>query len=629
MYIVDCRFDPCLRRDKDFRFCLESIGMAKEKRKGILNAGLKALLAGVEASPWIKIPATFVSELAALPGDKQKELGGLSQQEFNNWLEESGVATAEAAEEIKDIVKGLDVKVDVLLKARKEEQAEGTRVVHNLPYRSIGGLFTGREEILEELGAQVGGDKATAITQAIAGLGGIGKSRLAVEFGWWGFNNEKFGHVFFVSSETPKLINTSLAQLATGVLEIAGGDSKEADARKTALAWLTQNDGWLMIIDNADSEDAAEMVEKLLPQLSRGQVIITSRYKRWSNAVQLRKLKLLAKEEAKGFLLERTRETRIQTDSDEELAGKLAAELGYLPLALEQAGAYIAHNGCSMAEYLQEWEDEREKVLEWYVEREMQYPASVATTYERTFERLSVGARALLRLSALLAPEKIPTEMFEKGSETAGEAMGLLDKKKGGRGKKFKCKEAVGELAAYSMVTREENGFTVHRIVQEVVRGRIEEGEKRDWIEKALRIVNGYAPGESGDVRTWPVWDLIRPHAERIAEAADKAEITEPTTRLMGELDCYLSAKGLYAQAEYFSRRALAIDEVSFGPEHPDVAIRLNNLAQLLQATNRLDEAEPMMRRAVKVFEDSLGAGHPWTQTVKVNLEGLLKEKGE
>ena len=120
MYIVDCRFDPCLRRDKDFRFCLESIGMAKEKRKGILNAGLKALLAGVEASPWIKIPATFVSELAALPGDKQKELGGLSQQEFNNWLEESGVATAEAAEEIKDIVKGLDVKVDVLLKARKE-----------------------------------------------------------------------------------------------------------------------------------------------------------------------------------------------------------------------------------------------------------------------------------------------------------------------------------------------------------------------------------------------------------------------------------------------------------------------------------------------------------------------------
>ena len=87
----------------------------------------------------------------------------------------------------------------------RSKPAEGKN--HNLPYASIGELFTGREEILEELRAQVAGEKATAITQAIAGLGGIGKSRLAVEFGWWGLNNEKYGHVFFVSSETPELLN--------------------------------------------------------------------------------------------------------------------------------------------------------------------------------------------------------------------------------------------------------------------------------------------------------------------------------------------------------------------------------------------------------------------------------------
>jgi len=332
--------------------------MGKPKRKHVLNAALKALLAGAKASPWLKIPATFVSELAALPEDEQEKLGGLSQEEFNKWLSESGVATARGVEEVKELVQEVIARLD---EYKKDKPA---RIIHNLPYRSIGGLFTGREEIMEGLKSQVGGEKATAITQAIAGLGGIGKSRLAVEFGWWGLNNEKYGHVFFVSSETPKLINTSLARLATVVLGIAPNEAKEEEARKSALGWLTQNDGWLMIIDNSDSKEAAEVVEKLLPQLSRGQVIITSRYKRWSNAVQLRKLKLLAKEEAKGFLLERTRETRIQTDSDEESAKKLAAELGYLPLALEQAGAYIAHNGCSMAEYLQEWEAERENVLE-------------------------------------------------------------------------------------------------------------------------------------------------------------------------------------------------------------------------------------------------------------------------
>ena len=503
----------------------------------------------------------------------------------------------------------------------RSKPAEGKN--HNLPYASIGELFTGREEILEELRAQVAGEKATAITQAIAGLGGIGKSRLAVEFGWWGLNNEKYGHVFFVSSETPELLNTSLARLATGVLGIAPGDAKEEIARETALAWLGQNDGWLMIIDNADSKEAAEVVEELLPQLSRGQVIITSRYMRWGAAVRPRRLGLFEAEEAKRFLLERTKARRIETDSDEELAEKLAKELGYLPLALEQAGAYIAHNGCSMAEYLKEWEEEREKVLEWYDEREMQYDAAVAVTYERTFERLSIGARALLRLAALLAPEEIPTEMFEKSSETVRQAMKLIDE---GTKTEFDCREAVGELAAYSMITREEAGFTVHRIVQEVVRGRIAEGDRKEWIEKALKIVNDYTPGGSDDVRTWPVMDVLRPHAEVIARRADEVGITEPTARLMNQVGIYLHAKGLYGEAEYWMRSSLNIDEESLGPNHFGVAIRLNNLAELLRETGCFEEAEPLYRRALKIVETSFGPNHPRVAISLNNLALLLKD---
>ncbi len=80
------------------------------------------------------------------------------------------------------------------------------------------------------------------------------------------------------------------------------------------------------------------------------------------------------------------------------------------------------------------------------------------------------------------------------------------------------------------------------------------------------------------------------------------------------------------AEAEPLMRRALAIDEESFGPGHPRVATDLNNLAQLLQATNRLAEAEPSMRRALAIFEESLGAEHPSTETVRGNLEALLAE---
>jgi tetratricopeptide (TPR) repeat protein len=104
---------------------------------------------------------------------------------------------------------------------------------------------------------------------------------------------------------------------------------------------------------------------------------------------------------------------------------------------------------------------------------------------------------------------------------------------------------------------------------------------------------------------------------------ADKEKITEPTSRLMSVIGVYLKSKGLYNKAECWLHRALKIDEIPLCPDHPKVAIRLNNMAQLLQDTNRLTEAEPLYKRALKIFEDSLGHDHPSTITVRKNLQFL------
>ncbi|HKH45369.1 MAG TPA: tetratricopeptide repeat protein [Thermoanaerobaculia bacterium] len=109
---------------------------------------------------------------------------------------------------------------------------------------------------------------------------------------------------------------------------------------------------------------------------------------------------------------------------------------------------------------------------------------------------------------------------------------------------------------------------------------------------------------------------------------ADEEGLTDPTSRLMNQLGLLFDNKGLYAEAEPLMRRALAIDEDSFGKKHPEVAIDLNNLAQLLKDTNRLEEAEPLMRRAVEIFEKSLGPEHPNTQAGRKNLANLLQAKG-
>ena len=161
--------------------------------------------------------------------------------------------------------------------------------------------------------------------------------------------------------------------------------------------------------------------------------------------------------------------------------------------------------------------------------------------------------------------------------------------------------------------------------MQEVIRSRIPEKYRPDWIEKALQIVNNFTPTDSGDVRTWPVLDILRPHAELITRTADQAQISEPTSRLMNQLGLYLKTKGLYNEAEPMMRRALKIDEASFGPDHPDVARDLNNLAGLLRETNRLSEAEPMYRRALKIDEASFGPDHPNVSFDLNNLAGLLK----
>src|SRR5207248_2122813 len=155
----------------------------------------------------------------------------------------------------------------------------------------------------------------------------------------------------------------------------------------------------------------------------------------------------------------------------------------------------------------------------------------------------------------------------------------------------------------------------VHRVVQEILRTRLPEGTRVNWLALSLRLLDAARPGDPTDVRTWPRWNPLRAHVAAAVAQADEAGVAEPTTRLINDLGLLLQATNRLAEAEPLMRRALATDERSLGAEHPKVATDLNNLAQLLQATNRLAEAEPLMRRALATDERSLGAEHPKVAT--------------
>ncbi|MEA2604103.1 MAG: hypothetical protein QOF89_5095 [Acidobacteriota bacterium] len=496
--------------------------------------------------------------------------------------------------------------------------------LHNLPFLPLRDLFKGRDEELRTLEASLQGLTAITQTQAIHGLGGIGKTRLAVEYAWR--SGDRYDAALFVVAESPEALQSGLASLAR--LRLPGLIPSPTHAQEeevaSVLSWLREHDRWLLILDNIDSEEAAEAVRKVLPQLQGGQVLITSRRRNWPPGIRKQPLDELSLEEATAFLLQRTEGLRTSTQDDPEHARRLAEILDGLPLALEQAAAYVAHHQMKLSKYLEVWEKERENVLDWRDKDQIGYPRSVAATWQTTFRQLNPTAAAILRLTAYLAPDPIPSEMFEKGSRLVEEGAGLLREETGQDAESKPVREGIAELSAYSMITREAETFTVHRMVQEVMRTRIPEERRREWIERALRLVNDYSPFEANDVRTWPVWNVLRPHAAVVLRYADEVQIAKPTSRLMSQMHVYLTTKGLNAEAESLIRRSLAIEE-AINPKSSEIAVCLNNLASLLQATNRLAEAEPLMRRVVESMEASLGPNHPNIATALNNLASLLQ----
>jgi len=197
--------------------------------------------------------------------------------------------------------------------------------LHNLPFSTLGDLLKGRDEELRKL--QDGA--TTAITQAetIYGLGGIGKTRLAVEYAWRSGN--LYDYAFFVVAESPEALNSGLANLARPDLlnlpEYKAAAQEESVA--AVLRWLREHDRWLLILDNVDTKEAEQAVMKMVPSFSAGRVLITSRIKDWPATIRRQQIETLSLDEAQRFILERTADDRTRTDDDPDQALRLAEEL--------------------------------------------------------------------------------------------------------------------------------------------------------------------------------------------------------------------------------------------------------------------------------------------------------------
>jgi hypothetical protein len=273
----------------------------------------------------------------------------------------------------------------------------------NLPYPSLGSLFKGRDDLLAAPLAGFAGtpEHAQVIVarHAIHGLGGIGKTRATVEYAWR--HAADYSALLFVTVQSPQDLHTQLAALCE-VLHLASGVTEEAERVRAALGWLANpaRAGWLLIVDNVDTREAAQAVEDTLAPLGGGHLLITGRLSDWPGDITQHRVDVLEPAAAGDFLLERTAGRRRPGDDDTEQALSLARELGGLALALEQAAAFIRSRALSFAEYRRRWQAADDKVLRWHDRRTMHYERPLAATWQTSIEELSPGARALLDLLA-------------------------------------------------------------------------------------------------------------------------------------------------------------------------------------------------------------------------------------
>jgi tetratricopeptide (TPR) repeat protein len=497
--------------------------------------------------------------------------------------------------------------------------------LHNLPFPSLGARFIGRDALLEAIAKEFGDSPAhPSRPQVIHGLGGVGKTRLAIEYARQYL--ARYSAVFFLDSSSPESLNRELAKIAgPRLLGLQLETNREPEIVDYVVGWLQRNPGWLILLNGADTSEAQQEARRVAA-ISGGHFLITSRLEIWPPGFTRRPVDPLSPEDAASFLCVATSEGPGLKPGASEAADRVARELGSLPLALEVAAAYMLARGLDFDRYLEDRDASREKVLVWYDENAMSYPLSVAATLSLSIDRLGPAPQALLRILSHFSPEPIETRWLEDAAQIVGIAAQLQADEMGSElSGTVDVAADIGELVKFSLVKRAGEWLSVHPLIQETNRGRIPDELREAFALAALKPATDVAMRDPDDFGNQSVWEALQPHAWRILELAIAAGCESQASVLQFQLGRFLAAKGIFEIAEQLLRRTVAIFQEQ---EEPIPAIVWRGLASVLDDKGQLDEAEKLYRQALEVEEAEHGSNHPGIAVSLNDLALVLLKRG-
>lgn len=532
--------------------------------------------------------------------------------------------------------------------------------------------FVGRDAILQQLVEKADPYADTERTQrtAVDGLGGIGKTQIALEIACRIRDKHPDCSVFWVPAIDATSFENAYREIGRE-LRVRGIDQYNADVKSLVNAALSHRDSgtWLLVVDNAD--DAKLLLDKTtsslaqyLPSNKNGSILFTTRNRGvavdlvGTQPEDIITVGEMDRDEARQLLTMGLKDEQVR---DAASTASLLDLLANLPLAIKQATSYMAKTGITITRYLDDYrssnaDESMAKLLSRDFEDRTRYRGTnnpVATTWLISFEHISRDnqlAAEYLRLICFFAEKDIPTSLLRRADD----------------GLQFD--EAIGVLKAYAFITQREDqdSFDIHRLVSLAMRNWLDsKGEHVEYRAKAIQRVAQVLPYPDHENRD--VWTKYLPHAQSVLhrrgvtvdngkeerdssfsslkQSASKAwkKYGRPALKsrrgvadsesherdLLFDVGLSLYYRGKYAEAEATCQEAHESWEKALGRDHPDVLRSLNNFGIALGHGGKYAEAEVIHRRALKLKSKTFGQDHPETLESMNNLGSSLDYQGK
>jgi len=498
----------------------------------------------------------------------------------------------------------------------------------NVPYRR-NPFFTGREEILSRLRAAFESNRAAGLTQAqaISGLGGIGKTQIAVEYAY------RYRYLYktalWITASTADALRAEFVLLAT-LLDLPEQHEQEQDiVVRSVVRWLATHTEWLLILDNVDD---LSIVVSLLPVHHLGDVLLTTRLQASGTIAHNIYVEKMGLDEGILFLLRRT-ETAITNQALDsipkevrEQAANVVTALDGLPLALDQAGAYIEETRCGVSRYLDIYSTRRKELLLRRGMLPVDHPDSVTATLSLSFQQVekeNATAANLLRLLAFFGSEAIPEEILNLDSVELDAVLGEVTNDP------LEIDTVLQLLQRYSLIRRipEEIFLSIHHLVQAVIKDSIAKEEQKIWKERVIKTLN-YVFQEV-KLQTWAQCERYIPHVYICIPYVQEYNFIFPeVAQLFNRAATYLLGHARYSQAEQFLLVALTIYRKMILYSEIDNAHTLNDIGVVYYNQGRYQEAESKLQEALMIRQQVLGEEHLDVAQTLYHLADLYRGQG-